>query len=259
MCSVNKYCNPGFTLANMKLLIFFAFVTAVRGQFECPVDIDGNPIDGGFAHETDCTRFYNCWEGEATEWTCEDGLWFDSWTQGCVHPIRSDCKAGDYNNARCRMTPNDPDAGQQIFGDVFFRQNQTGGNTDIYVELRGFDPNDAEVLHGMHVHTEGSIEGGCAATGGHFNPTSSNHGSPASEDRHVGDLGNIEEDTTGSVVMVLIDDKISLLPANPNYIIGRSIVVHATYDDYGLGNGTSLINGNAGARLACCVIMANDF
>ncbi|CAH1778223.1 unnamed protein product [Owenia fusiformis] len=220
-----------------------AFFSAVRGKFQCPAD-------GGFPHETDCTHFYNCWEGEATEWTCEDGLWFDSWMEGCVHPIRSDCKADEYNNARCRMEPNDFDEGQQIFGDVFFRQNLPGGNTDIYVELWGFDRNNDEVSHRMQIHTEGSIEGGCADTGGHFIPTSSNHDSPVSDDRHVGDLGNIEEDTTGSVVMVMVDDKISLLPANPNYIIGRSIVVHETYGDYGKGNGT---------RLACCVIESGDF
>ncbi|CAH1778225.1 unnamed protein product [Owenia fusiformis] len=243
----------------MKLFSFLAFVNVVSGQFECPVDIDGVPIDGNYPHETDCARYYNCWLGDPVEWSCEGGLWFDSWSMSCVNPIESDCKEEEFNFAYCDIVSNDPNEGQQIFGGLQFRQNKTGGVSDIYVQLRGFDPNDGELLHGMHVHTEGSIEGGCAATGGHFNPMSSNHGSPASDERHVGDLGNIEEDTTGSVSMVIVDDMISLLPVNPNYIIGRAIVVHATYDDYGLGNGTSLINGNAGARLACCVIMADDF
>lgn len=45
-------------------------------------------------------------------------------------------------------------------------------------------------------------------------------------------------------------------------VIGKAIVVHAGEDDLGLGTGeaeaSSLANGNAGARVGCCVITALD-
>lgn len=34
-------------------------------------------------------------------------------------------------------------------------------------------------------------------TGGHYNPSKKPHGSPSSEERHVGDLGNIQADKVG--------------------------------------------------------------
>lgn len=52
---------------------------------------------------------------------------------------------------------------------------------------------------------------------------------------------------------------VSLVKTDPAYIIGRAIVVHADEDDLGLGGAAdSLTTGNAGARVACCTIMAID-
>ncbi|XP_035216962.1 superoxide dismutase [Cu-Zn]-like, partial [Stegodyphus dumicola] len=71
--------------------------------------------------------------------------------------------------------------------------------------------------------------------------------------RHVGDLGNIECDANG-VTNILFTDHVASLKG-PHSIIGKSIVIHSDIDDLGQGgNPESLKTGNAGTRLACCVI-----
>lgn len=108
-------------------------------------------------------------------------------------------------------------------------------------------------LHGFHVHEYGDLTDGCTSAGSHYNPFGKNHGAPFDEDRHVGDLGNIEADESGSAVFALTDRQLEL--NGMLSIIGRSIVVHADKDDLGRGNfSDSLTTGHAGSRIACCVI-----
>ncbi|XP_077563117.1 uncharacterized protein LOC144178855 isoform X1 [Haemaphysalis longicornis] len=107
--------------------------------------------------------------------------------------------------------------------------------------------------HGFHVHQYGDLRNGCASTGGHYNPLNKSHGAPDAAERHVGDLGNINASESGPLSFCLSDQLLNL--TGENSIIGRAIVVHAEEDDLGLGNHSqSLTTGNAGARLACCVI-----
>lgn len=108
-------------------------------------------------------------------------------------------------------------------------------------------------LHGFHVHEYGDLTDGCTSAGSHYNPFGKNHGAPFDEDRHVGDLGNIEADEGGSAVFALTDHQLEL--NGELSIIGRSIVVHQDRDDLGRGNfSDSLTTGHAGSRIACCVI-----
>lgn len=70
----------------------------------------------------------------------------------------------------------------------------------------------------------------------------------------VGDLGNVEADTSGVARVNITDALISLTPGSNN-IVGRSLVVHADPDDLGQGgHELSKTTGNAGGRLACGVI-----
>ena len=85
------------------------------------------------------------------------------------------------------------------------------------------------------------------------NPHSKTHGGPHDENRHVGDLGNIETDAQGNSKGSVDDKFIKLI--GPESVIGRTVVVHAGTDDLGKGgNEESLKTGNAGPRPACGVI-----
>lgn len=107
-------------------------------------------------------------------------------------------------------------------------------------------------LHGIHVHACGDLSNGCESLGQHYNPRQTIHGGPESDidERHAGDLGNIEADESGRAKFRFID-RVLTVPE----IIGRSIVVTENADDFGkAGNDASLIDGNAGRRLACGII-----
>jgi Cu-Zn family superoxide dismutase len=53
----------------------------------------------------------------------------------------------------------------------------------------------------------------------------------------------------------IVTHQMTLDPSSKYYIMGRSMVVHSNADDLGVGNATSLINGNSGVRMACGVIV----
>ncbi len=117
----------------------------------------------------------------------------------------------------------------------------------------------------------GDLSDGCVSAGPHFNPFGKTHGAPADDERHVGDLGNIETDQDGVASFVFSDELLTLNGLQS--IIGlvadhhgdplcsnvrssrRAVVVHAGTDDLGRGdNEESLKTGNAGGRAACGVI-----
>uniref|UniRef100_R9QXL9 Superoxide dismutase [Cu-Zn] n=1 Tax=Stichopus japonicus TaxID=307972 RepID=R9QXL9_STIJA len=137
--------------------------------------------------------------------------------------------------------------GQTVSGTITFTQE--GNSVTVTGEVRGL----TRGLHGFHIHQFGDNTNGCTSAGGHFNPTGKTHGGPADEERHVGDLGNVEADDNGVASVNITDTIISL--SGPNSIIGRSLVVHEGVDDLGRGgHEQSKTTGNAGGRAACGVI-----
>lgn len=124
-----------------------------------------------------------------------------------------------------------------------------GGQTKVEGEVTGLSPG----LHGFHIHQFGDYSSGCGSTGGHFNPAGKEHGGPKDDNRHAGDLGNIEADDSGVAKIDITDAHIPL--SGDNSIIGRAVVVHKDGDDLGTGGfEDSKTTGHAGARLACGVI-----
>lgn len=78
-------------------------------------------------------------------------------------------------------------------------------------------------MNGIHIHELGDLSNGCESAGPHFNPTQSDHGAQTDTERHVGDLGNIVIDPTGTGTVDVWDNQIAL--QGQYSILGRSIVV----------------------------------
>jgi Cu-Zn family superoxide dismutase len=141
--------------------------------------------------------------------------------------------------------------GEKIKGTVTFTEDRTGNRIKIEINLSGLNKN---ALHGFHIHEAGDMSEKCESMCAHFNPYKKTHGKPGMRERHVGDLGNLQTDSSGSAIYIMKDDLIKLRGEKAN-IIGRGLIIHADEDDCGQGeNEASLINGNAGKRIACAII-----
>ncbi|KGX86727.1 superoxide dismutase family protein [Pontibacillus litoralis] len=123
---------------------------------------------------------------------------------------------------------------------------------DVKLSLTGLEPG----LHGIHVHEFPKCEGpDFKSAGSHLNPDGKNHGLLNPDGSHLGDLPNIEADSSGAVEAdvtisgaTLKDGKTSLLRDN-----GTSLIIHQGQDD-----GVSQPAGNAGERIACGKIQVDE-
>ena len=142
--------------------------------------------------------------------------------------------------------------GPQVFGTVQFTQKLEQDVVSIFINLSGpgLVPSGQQ---GFHIHEYGDLSDGCKSACAHYNPFGKSHGCPGMENRHVGDLGNVNIDLFGNANYTTTDNVIQL---SGNYsIIGRSLIIHKNKDDCGQGgNDESLKTGNAGERIACAVI-----
>ncbi|KAJ0050912.1 hypothetical protein NL108_009904 [Boleophthalmus pectinirostris] len=91
----------------------------------------------------------------------------------------------------------------------------------------------------------GDLRSSCASTGGHYNPHHVNH------PHHPGDFGNFM--TENGRIKAMVESEATLFGGDS--VLGRAVVVHQHQDDMGQGgDASSLLNGNAGPRVGCCVI-----
>jgi Cu/Zn superoxide dismutase len=136
-----------------------------------------------------------------------------------------------------------PTDGSDAGGVVFFEKTAEG-RIRVTADVTGLEPGK----HGFHIHEYGDCSAPDATSaGGHFDPEGKKHGAPADEERHVGDLGNIEAGSDGEAGYERTDKLLSF--SGKKSIIGRAVVIHAREDDL-----TSQPTGNAGPRVACGVI-----
>lgn len=153
-------------------------------------------------------------------------------------------------HAVCRVQPSATLETEQpqVTGLVLFRQQAPGAKLEAHFDLEGFPAEPNTYSLAIHVHQFGDLSQGCTSTGPHYNPLATQH------PHHPGDFGNfvvrdgrLWKHRTGLAASL----------AGPHSILGRAVVVHAGEDDMGRGgNQASLENGNAGRRLACCVVGA---
>jgi Cu-Zn family superoxide dismutase len=152
---------------------------------------------------------------------------------------------------------------KNIIGTVFFDHKNIKGSVDFVEDI---DAKTVKIvgelksnkyknsIHGFHIHEAGDLTDSCHGACSHFNPYGKNHGGPDSNERHVGDLGNIKFNAKGISTINMEDSMIKVRGTKCN-IMGRSLVIHEGIDDLGAGNDAeSLITGNAGARVTCGVV-----
>lgn len=108
--------------------------------------------------------------------------------------------------------------------------------------------------HGAHIHETGDCSAADATSaGGHWNPTTHNHGDPSASEHHLGDLGNITigQDGKGTLTMTMADWKIG--DGTAGDVVGKAVVIHSGTDDL-----TSQPSGASGSRVACGVITKKE-
>ncbi|MDQ3001131.1 MAG: superoxide dismutase family protein [Fibrobacterota bacterium] len=131
-------------------------------------------------------------------------------------------------------------------GTIWFMNDATKG-TRIQGEIIGLLPNRT---YAMHVHEYGNCSAPEAA-GEHFDPVGSNtHGTPGASpgQKHAGDLPNIRTDDNGRAKVDVTSQMLGI-GASDFSVIGKSIVIHASQDDY-----QTQPAGGAGEKIACGVI-----
>jgi len=135
--------------------------------------------------------------------------------------------------------------GDTVSGTVHFIQTGCDHPVLIVVNVTGVNVTG----QGFHIHETGDLSNGCLSLGAHYNPEDRYHAGPDDEERHIGDLGNVN----GTGVVAFNDSLITLVGTRS--IVGRGVIIHQYIDDLGRGgHPDSLTTGNAGPRVACGVI-----
>lgn len=137
-------------------------------------------------------------------------------------------------------------SGSSVTGTAHFTR-QEDGKIKLEVHIEGATPG----VHAAHLHDVGdcSAEDGSSA-GGHWNPTSHQHGKWGHDDHfHLGDIGNIEVGEDGKGHVTLTTDRWELGTGGMVDVVGQSVIVHTSADDF-----VTQPTGNAGGREACGVV-----
>lgn len=149
--------------------------------------------------------------------------------------------------AACKVRPSTslPNEGlPKVYGQVLFKQ-EPQGKLQVLFRFSGFPKEGPPEPRAIHIHQYGDLNQGCDSTGGHYNPHGVDHPS------HPGDFGNfVPQDGR---IGAMLESEATLFGGLS--VLGRAVVLHENIDDLGLGGDAgSLLHGNAGRRLACCII-----
>jgi len=136
-------------------------------------------------------------------------------------------------------------SGSSVTGTARFTR-QDDGKIQLVVDVEGATPG----VHAAHLHDVGdcSAEDGSSA-GGHWNPTSHDHGKWDHDSFHLGDIGNIEVGEDGTGTITLTTDRWELGTGGMADVVDHAIIVHTAADDF-----VTQPTGNAGGREACGVV-----
>jgi superoxide dismutase, Cu-Zn family len=134
--------------------------------------------------------------------------------------------------------------GNSVAGRVTFVQQ--GDGVHVNANVSGLAPNTE---HGFHVHEKGDCSSGDGmSAGGHFNPDGNPHG-PQSGAHHAGDMPSLTADSYGNATASFVLKGVTIGGGGAD-LVGKALIVHRDPDDF-----KTQPTGNAGARVACAVIV----
>lgn len=135
-------------------------------------------------------------------------------------------------------------SGTNTEGTVTFVQN--GNEVTLTIEAANLTPG----VHAVHIHEFGDCSAEDASSaGGHWNPTTKDHGKWGDEHHHMGDIGNLEADADGKAVLTFTTDQWSLGGDETKNLVGKTLIIHEKEDDF-----QTQPTGNAGGRVGCVEI-----
>ena len=137
-----------------------------------------------------------------------------------------------------------PRSDSELAGSAIFIRS--GENIELQVSVEQAPAGS----HAVHIHENGDCSAADASSaGGHWNPTTEDHGKWGESPHHLGDLGNLEVDENGEGSLSLTTDRWSMGTGEANDILEKAVIVHAAADDF-----ETQPTGNAGGRIGCGVI-----
>ena len=124
---------------------------------------------------------------------------------------------------------------------------QRGGTVEMDINAYKLTPGK----HAVHIHEHGDCSAADASSaGGHWNPTSEQHGKWDVGEYHKGDIGNLIADNKGTGRLIFSTNKWCLgCSDSKKNIKGHAIVIHEKADDF-----HTQPTGNAGGRVGCIEI-----
>ncbi len=160
---------------------------------------------------------------------------------GVVLCAQSDARQSTFTEAIAVIQPA---SGSNCHGTVRF--TQVGNAVKVIADIEGLTPG---AKHGFHIHEYGDCSAADATSAGsHYDADlTKHHGHPEDKEKHSGDMGNLDADSSGKAHYEGSIEGISIEgPHAP--ILGRAVIIHARPDDF------SQPVGNAGGRIGCGVI-----
>lgn len=119
----------------------------------------------------------------------------------------------------------------------------------LHLRLRGLPPGP----HGFRIHEVGKCEGDFESAGGIHNPLSAKHGFLNEGGAMAGDLPNIHASATGEIEVEMLAPFVTITKDSEDTLFdgdGAALIITERADDYRTDP-----HGNAGARIACGVIV----